>query len=93
MARIRPVRATRVSRRDFLYSAAVGGVVIAGGSVIASPALAASKLQQKAVSYQQTPKGNLQCATCANFEPPASCKLVDGTISPSGWCTLYSAKK
>lgn len=93
MAGIRPDRATRVSRRDFLYSAAVGGVVITGGSLIASPALAESKMQQKAVSYQPTPKGNLQCTNCANFEPPASCKLVDGTISPSGWCNLYSAKK
>lgn len=93
MAGMRPDRAKRVSRRDFLYTAAVGSLVIAGANVIASPALAVSKMQQKAVSYQQTPKGNLQCANCANFEPPASCKLVDGTISPSGWCTLYSAKK
>jgi hypothetical protein len=93
MAGMRPDRTTRLTRRDFLYSSAVGCVVIAGGSVVASPARAASKLQQKSVSYQPTPKGNLQCATCANFEPPASCKLVDGTISPSGWCTLYSAKK
>ena len=93
MAGIRPDRATRVARRDFLYAAAVGGVVIAGASVIASPALAASKMQQKAVSYQPTPKGNLQCANCANFEAPASCKLVDGAISPTGWCTLYNAKK
>ena len=86
-------RAKRVSRRDFLFIAAVGGVAIAGAGVIASRALAASKMPQRSVSYQPTPKGNLQCANCLNFEAPASCKLVDGTVSPSGWCTLYSAKK
>lgn len=93
MAGVGSGRAKRVSRRDFLFTAAVGGVAIAGAGVIASPAMAASKTSQKAASYQPTPKGNQQCANCSNFETPASCKLVDGTISPSGWCTLYSAKK
>lgn len=82
-----------VSRRDFIYTAAIGGVAFAGACVIASPSGAATKAEQKAVSYQPTPKGNQQCGNCVNFQPPASCKLVDGAISPSGWCTLFSAKK
>jgi len=89
-----PGKAKHVSRRDFLLTAAVGGgVAIAGAGVIVSPALAASKMSQKAASYQPTPKGNQQCANCQNFQAPASCALVDGAISASGWCTLYSAKK
>jgi secreted PhoX family phosphatase len=93
MTGARPGTAKRVSRRDFLFTAAVSGVAIAGAGVIASPALAASKTSQKDASYQPTPKGNQQCVNCMNFQPPASCKIVDGAISPSGWCTLYNAKK
>jgi secreted PhoX family phosphatase len=93
MSGVRPDTAQCASRRDFLFTAAVGGVAIAGAGILASPALAAGKVSQKAVSYQPTPKGNQQCVNCANFQSPASCKLVDGTISPSGWCNLYSAKK
>jgi hypothetical protein len=93
MAGVRPDRAKRVSRRDFLFTAVVGGVAIAGTGVFASPAPAASKMSQKAVSYQPTPKDNRQCGNCLNFDAPASCKLVDGTISPSGWCTIYITKK
>jgi hypothetical protein len=93
MAGVRPDRAKRVSKRDFLFTAVVGGVAVAAAGAFASAALAASKMSQKTVSYQPTPKGNRQCANCLNFEAPASCKLVDGTISPSGWCTIYITKK
>lgn len=87
------VSPNRVSRRDFLFTAAVSGVAVAGATVISSPALAADKVPQKTVSYQPAPKGNQQCNNCDNFQPPTGCKLVDGAISPSGWCTLYKAKK
>jgi len=93
MSGVRPDQAQRVSRRDFLYTATAGGVAIAGAGVMASSAMAASKVSQTAVSYQPTPKGNQQCSTCLNFQPPASCGLVGGAISPAGWCTLYQAKK
>ena len=47
----------RVSRRDFLFiTAATGGAAI-GAGLIATPAAAAGKMPQKAVSYQSTPKG------------------------------------
>lgn len=93
MTGARPSPAVRLSKRDFLFTAAAGGVAIVGAGAIASPSAAASRMPQKAVSYQPTPKGDQQCANCLNFQPPASCKMVDGAISPSGWCTLYSAKK
>ena len=83
----------RVSRRDFLFVAAVGGSAIAAVSLIPSRALAADKVSPKTVSYQPSPKGNQRCDGCQNFQSPASCKLVDGAISPSGWCTLFSARK
>lgn len=81
-----------VSRRDFLFVAAAGGGAMLGAGVVSTPAMAANKIPQKAVSYQSTPKGAARCDNCALWQPPSSCKLVAGTIAPSGWCTLYKKK-
>ena len=83
----------RVTRRDFLFiTAATGGAAI-GAGFIASPAAAAGKMPQKAVSYQNTPKGKLRCDNCSLWQPPGSCTLVQDPIAPGGWCVLYKAKK
>jgi hypothetical protein len=83
---------SRVSRRDFLFTVAVGGGVVLGANLIAEPASAATKMPQKAVSYQTTPKGKARCDNCSLWQPPSSCQLVAGTIAASGWCVLYKAK-
>lgn len=84
--------AEHVSRRDFLFTAAVGTSTVIGLDLIASTASAQTKRSQKAVSYRPNPNGGARCSSCINFEAPGSCKLVDGAISPSGWCALYAAK-
>jgi anaerobic selenocysteine-containing dehydrogenase len=81
----------RVSRRDFLFVAAAGGGALLGAGMVASPAKAA-KMSPKAMQYRPSPNGNQRCDNCANFLAPSSCKVVDGAISPSGWCILYRAK-
>lgn len=68
---------------------ATGGVA-ALGSIASRPAQA--KAAQKLVGYQDTPHGAQQCNNCAQFEAPSSCKVVDGTISPTGWCKVYVKK-
>ena len=85
------ISAQRVSRRDFLFVAAGGGAML-GASLIAAPASAATKMPQKAVSYQATPKGKARCDNCSLWQSPDACKLVDGSIAASGWCVLYKAK-
>jgi len=82
----------RVSRRDFLFVAAAGSGAMIGAGVISTPARASNKVPQKAVSYQPTPKGAQRCDNCLFWQPPASCKLVQDPIAPSGWCTLYKKK-
>ncbi len=49
-------------------------------------------MAQTAVTYQTTPKGDQQCSNCSLFQPPSACTLVDGTISPSGWCKFWVKK-
>ncbi len=81
-----------MSRRGVLSHGALlaGGATVAGGVLVA--ASASAKISQKGVSYQVTPKGAARCDKCKFWKPPATCTLVDGVISPAGWCTLYATK-
>jgi hypothetical protein len=77
-----------VSRRGLLRNAAVamGGAIAYFGA--AMPAQA--KMSLKAAAYRDTPKGDQTCANCSLFKSPSSCTLVEGTVSPNGWCRFYA---
>jgi len=51
---------------------------------------AAEKLSKAQAQYQDSPKGIAMCATCTLFVAPRACKVVDGDISPNGWCRVYA---
>jgi len=85
-------RAGRVSRRDFLFVTAAAGGAMLGAGLLASPAAASNKMSPRAMQYRPSPNGQQRCDNCANFQAPAACKLVDGTIAPTGWCILYRPK-
>jgi len=56
-----------------------------------SVAPAAVKEPQASVQYQAEPKGDQQCSGCMHFIAESNtCKLVEGQISPNGWCTLWA---
>lgn len=51
------------------------------------------KVAQANVLYQNQPKGEEKCAGCINFIAESNtCKLVEGQISPEGWCNLWTRK-
>jgi hypothetical protein len=53
----------------------------------------AKKTPQASVQYQSKPKGEQKCALCTHFIVESNtCKLVEGKISPDGWCTLWAKK-
>jgi hypothetical protein len=82
-----------LSRRVFfrrVASYAVGAAIIEG--LGPNPAAAQAKVAQNAVGYQDKPKGTQRCDGCSLFQPPSACKVVDGAVSPQGWCSLFSAK-
>jgi hypothetical protein len=79
--------ASGLSRRTVLIAAAGAAPVLA-----LTTREAQAKLAQAAVKYQTTPKDGHQCDGCAQFVAPNSCKLVDGDISPTGWCLLWVKK-
>ena len=39
--------------------------------------------------YQAVPRGMFSCAVCSLFVKPRGCKVVQGDISPSGWCKYF----
>jgi hypothetical protein len=76
-------------------AAGATGISITGAAAIigtSRPAQAA-KASQKIVKYQDTPKGERRCENCELFEAPSSCKTVDGTVAPQGWCIVYREKE
>jgi len=71
-------------RRDILQA-----VVAGTATVVTRRARAQQKLSQHDAQYQDTPKDNHACGECTLFQPPKSCKVVAGDVSPHGWCQLF----
>lgn len=54
---------------------------------------APAKVPQANVQYQVQPQGDQKCSACVNFIAESNtCTLVDGQISPEGWCSLWTRK-
>jgi len=80
------------SRRAAL-KAGLALIAASGAAGVARRAQAQnSKAAPSTVAYQTTPHAGQQCSGCIQFIPPNACKVVAGTISPTGWCELYSPK-
>ena len=86
----------RACRRFMLKNVAlVAGLAAAPW---AGSALAQGKATKEAMHYQDRPKDGQQCATCIQFIPGAKpgasgeCQIVEGPISPNGWCIEYIKK-
>ena len=71
-------------------------LVLAGaacaGALSVERARAQQKVAKEAMKYQDKPNGDMKCSNCLQFEPPASCKVVDGKISPDGYCIAFVKK-
>lgn len=49
-----------------------------------------AKATKDNVKYQDTPKDGKKCIDCIHFLAATNeCKVVEGSISPDGWCTVY----
>jgi hypothetical protein len=81
----------RISRR-VLLSGTVLVLGAAAATTAASQATAQEKMAQADAKYQGTPKDDQRCDGCTLFQPPNACKVVQGEISPSGWCQLFVKK-
>ncbi|MGB0087228.1 MAG: high-potential iron-sulfur protein [Rhodomicrobiaceae bacterium] len=85
------VETSGLSRRSLLRNAAcVAGAVPL--LLITANSAQAAKLSKAAVAYQDSPKGNRNCANCKLFQPPSSCRSVEGPVSANGWCNIWVKK-
>jgi hypothetical protein len=76
-----------LNRRRFLKRSLIGA-----GALAAGPAGAAewSKMTRKQAGYIERGKSAAQmCAQCLYFIDPNDCVIVQGPVSPHGWCTYY----
>lgn len=67
--------------------------IAVSGQWMGQEAQAQQKVPKEPVQYQYSPKDGQQCSGCIHFVSPNACKLVQGEISPQGWCTLYAPKQ
>jgi len=98
----RMLKEINLSRRDVLRGAlAVGCSLLAPAALLNSPFASAEpsvlattkKLSQTSVKYQVKPRGEQKCSNCVNFFAQSNtCNLVEGQISPEGWCVLWAKK-
>jgi len=80
-----------LKRRALLRAALAAGCMLCQPQVGRAQSGKVSKAQAK---YQDKPKGNQNCAKCLHFvAADNTCKVVEGKVSPQGWCQLWAAKQ
>ncbi len=83
---------SRISRRRFLEAGgcALGAVFLGAAAASAQEGEGEEpKKTQQEVAYKAPPANGRQCLNCRNYQKPAFCRIVEGLISPDGWCKLY----
>ncbi|MCG6952320.1 MAG: high-potential iron-sulfur protein [Betaproteobacteria bacterium] len=83
----------KLSRRNLLK-----GVALLAAAAALPGARAQGKASKAAMKYQDHPKGDAECSKCLQWIPGktptamGTCKVVEGEISPKGWCIAYVKK-
>ena len=80
------------TRRSVLHTVCYAIVAALSAESWTRPARAeaADKMTKARAEYQGTPNGIYSCATCTLFVAPDACKVVEGEVSPDGWCKAYA---
>ena len=83
---------SKMSRRSVLKRATLLAGAAVTAAVLPHKQALAQKASKEAMKYQDKPNGDKQCSNCLQFVPPDSCKVVEGTISPNGYCIAWVKK-
>jgi hypothetical protein len=81
-----------LSRRSVLRGAALLAGAALTASMLPSKEALAQQASQEAMQYQDKPNGDKRCSNCLNFVPSSSCAIVEGTVSPNGYCLAWAKK-
>ena len=81
----------KFSRRKIIKFMAVGATVPILNSLIGQ--VQAAKASKESMQYRDKPNGKEQCSNCMQFiTASGECRVVEGSISPNGWCVAYAKK-
>jgi hypothetical protein len=83
----------QTTRRVVLERLRVMLGVLCTGAIITRSSQVLAKISGQEPQYQSRPDGDRRCSECSFFVAPASCQLVDGEISPDGWCRFFAVKQ
>ena len=87
-----------ISRRHFLLRSGAALMGLAALPLLTRTAVAQGKMSKQVAAYQDMPKNGEECSTCRFFIPPqggaktGTCQIVEGDISPTGYCKFYAKK-
>jgi hypothetical protein len=93
---MRPIGPT-IFRRQCL---ALARIILIGSGVaglVTQPSVRANaKADKRDFFYQEKPKDGKSCESCRMFSLATGgtgmCAIVDGNVSPKGWCLAYSPR-
>lgn len=86
-----------MTRRLLLCGGTFGLTCLPAGLMTAIPTSAeAAKAKKQDFFYQDKPKDGKSCSSCRLFSSSSadlgSCAVVEGEVSPNGWCMAYSPR-
>jgi hypothetical protein len=82
-----------LSRRSLLAKMAFALGLAAADACAQEESKEADKITQADAHYQSQPKGQQRCEICLQFKPPDHCKIVQGPITPQGWCQFFAGRE
>ena len=83
----------KLSRRSMLRAVALlASATLTPRIFPTGNAIAQQKVSKESVKYQDKPNGDKQCSNCLNYLPTNSCAIVEGTVSPQGYCIAWVKK-
>jgi hypothetical protein len=81
-----------VSRRTVLLRC-VSALVLASTGILATYASAAQgKVSKASAKYRGHSNSGQRCGQCVHYRFALSCEIVQGPISPFGWCRFFKPK-
>lgn len=85
----------RRSRRRLLKAAALLGGAAVGGALDAAaqdtkPKAVLKKYTKERVGYRDQPYEGRTCAKCVLYAGDGNCAIVEGQVSPDGWCMQWT---
>jgi hypothetical protein len=83
-------RRTSLTRRQFLLTTAAGACAVASKATAQNkPAPGLRKRSREEVRYQNEPYLGRTCSRCVLYQGDGVCVILDGAVSPEGWCTQW----